>query len=105
MYLADGKSFEGHVSAHDFYFNIVTVSITSDVALPIACLRLLDDSISLYPSDCNSNSFKLRPGDIVVAIGRSCDKTHELMVTAGKFRFLSQLKVCKTFLTVCTNRS
>ncbi|XP_058184498.1 putative protease Do-like 14 [Rhododendron vialii] len=85
VYLADGKSFEGHVSAHDFYFNIATISITSDVALPTACLRLLDDSISLYPSDCKSNYFKLGPGDIVVAIGRSCDKTHELMVTPGKF--------------------
>ncbi|KAF7153545.1 hypothetical protein RHSIM_Rhsim01G0093700 [Rhododendron simsii] len=84
VYLADGKSFEGHVSAHEFYFNIATISITSDVALPTACLRLLDDSISLYP--CNSNYFKLAPGDIVVAIGRSCDKTHELKVTPGKFR-------------------
>ncbi|XP_058184479.1 putative protease Do-like 14 isoform X2 [Rhododendron vialii] len=85
VYLADGKSFEGHVSAHDFYLNIATISITSDVALPTASLRLLDDSLSLYPSDCNSNYFKLGPGDIVVAIGRSCDKTHELRVTPGKF--------------------
>ncbi|KAG5564650.1 hypothetical protein RHGRI_000740 [Rhododendron griersonianum] len=86
VYLADGKSFEGHVSAHDFYLNIATISITSDVALPTASLRLLDDSISLYPSDCNSNYFKLGPGDIVIAIGRSCDKTHELRVNPGKFR-------------------
>ncbi|KAI8570982.1 hypothetical protein RHMOL_Rhmol01G0081600 [Rhododendron molle] len=86
VYLADGKSFEGHVSAHDFYLNIATISITSDVALPTACLKLLDDSMSLYPSDCNSNYFKLGPGDTVIAIGRSCDKTHELRVNPGKFR-------------------
>lgn len=86
MFLVDGKSFTGHVSAYDFHFNIATICITSDVALPTACLRPLDVSIPIYPSDCNSNSFRLGSGDMVVAIGR-CGKTHELIAAPGKFRY------------------
>ncbi|KAG5538542.1 hypothetical protein RHGRI_019204 [Rhododendron griersonianum] len=84
VFLVDGKSFTGRVSAYDFHFNIATICITSDVALPTACLRPLDVSIPIYPSDCNSNSFRLGSGDMVVAIGR-CGKTHELIAAPGKF--------------------
>ncbi|KAG5538598.1 hypothetical protein RHGRI_019240 [Rhododendron griersonianum] len=92
VFLVDGKSFTGRVSAYDFHFNIATICITSDVALPTACLRPLDVSIPIYPSDCNSNSFRLGSGDMVVAIGR-CGKTHELIAAPGKFR-----KPCRPWL-------
>ncbi|KAH7866464.1 hypothetical protein Vadar_020685 [Vaccinium darrowii] len=103
VYLFDGRLFEGCVSGYDFHFNIATINMTSDEALPVATLRPVDDSISIYPSEVtcpkdnegasksfqlhrHSNLFKLRPGDHVVAIGRTCGKTHELMAAPGKFR-------------------
>ncbi|XP_058184461.1 putative protease Do-like 14 [Rhododendron vialii] len=98
VYLADGKSFKGHLSAHDLHFNIAALSITSDVALPTARLRPLDDSISIDPSEIqdeeasrsfqlhrHSDSFKICPGDMVVALGRHCGVTHELWAALGKF--------------------
>ncbi|KAG5564653.1 hypothetical protein RHGRI_000742 [Rhododendron griersonianum] len=101
VYLADGKSFKGHLSAHDLHFNIAALSITSDVALPTARLRPLDDSISIDPSEIlcpgeneeasrlfqlhrHSDSFKICPGDMVVALGRHCGVTHELWAALGK---------------------
>ncbi|XP_058184448.1 putative protease Do-like 14 isoform X2 [Rhododendron vialii] len=101
VYLADGKSFKGHLSAHDLHFNIATLSVTSDVALPTARLRPLDDSISIDPSEIlrpgenevasrsfqlhrHSDSFKICPGDTVVALGRHCGETHELWAALGK---------------------
>ncbi|KAI8536071.1 hypothetical protein RHMOL_Rhmol10G0227400 [Rhododendron molle] len=103
VYLRGGKRFLGHVSAYDFHFNIATVDITSDVALPIACLRSLDDSISINPSEIlcprdnevasksfqlhrYSDSFKICPGDMVVALARSFGGTHVLTAALGKFR-------------------
>ncbi|KAI8545290.1 hypothetical protein RHMOL_Rhmol07G0029900 [Rhododendron molle] len=106
VYLADGKSMKGRVSAHDFHFNIATISITSDVPLPTASLRPLDDSISIdpnHPSEIvcpgenevasrsfqlhrHSDSFKICPGDMVVALGRHCGGTHSLWAALGKFR-------------------
>ncbi|KAI8026053.1 hypothetical protein LOK49_LG02G04060 [Camellia lanceoleosa] len=97
----DGKLFKGCVIAYDFHFNII--SIETDVALPTAIIRPLDDSISIDPSEiactgdkemisksfqlhCHSNLFRLCPGDMVVAIGRSCTGTRELMAAPGKFR-------------------
>ncbi|THF94985.1 hypothetical protein TEA_024805 [Camellia sinensis var. sinensis] len=59
---------------HHFHFNIATISIETDVALPTAIIRPLDDSISIDPRD------------MVVAIGRSCGRTHALMAAPGKFR-------------------
>ncbi|KAI8545289.1 hypothetical protein RHMOL_Rhmol07G0029900 [Rhododendron molle] len=105
VYLADGKSMKGRVSAHDFHFNIATISITSDVPLPTASLRPLDDSISIdpnHPSEIvcpgenevasrsfqlhrHSDSFKICPGDMVVALGRHCGGTHSLWAALGKF--------------------
>lgn len=104
VYLADGKSFKGRLSAHDFHFNIAIISITSDVALPTARLRPLDDSISIDPSEIlcpgetevasrsfqlhrHSDSFVICPGDIVVALGRYCGESHELWAALGKFRY------------------
>ncbi|XP_058222421.1 putative protease Do-like 14 isoform X2 [Rhododendron vialii] len=77
VYLGDDKFFEGYVSSHDFHFNIATINVTSDVALPTANLGPLDDNISMFPSETTSlqsqrhlDSFKIRPGDVVVALGR-----------------------------------
>ncbi|KAF7154366.1 hypothetical protein RHSIM_Rhsim01G0092700 [Rhododendron simsii] len=103
VYLADGKSFKGHLSAHDLHFNIAALFITSDVALPTARLRPLDDSISIDPSEIlcpgeneeaspsfqlyrHSDSFKICPGDMFVALGRHCGVTHELWAALGKLR-------------------
>ncbi|KAL7237181.1 hypothetical protein ACSBR1_020283 [Camellia fascicularis] len=47
----DGKLFKGCVIAYDFHFNIATISIETDVALPTAIIRPLDDSISIDPSE------------------------------------------------------
>lgn len=102
VYLPDQKLFKGHVLAYDFHFNIATINITSDVALPIASLRPLDDSLSVYPSEIlcpgdsevastsfqlrrHSNSFKICPGDEVVALGRYIGATHRLFAALGKF--------------------
>ncbi|CAL5321536.1 unnamed protein product [Camellia sinensis] len=98
----DGKLFKGCVIAYDFHFNIATISIETDVALPTAIIGPLDDSISIDPSEIactgdkemtsklfqlhrRSNLFRLCPGDMVVAIGRSCTGTCELMAAPGKF--------------------
>lgn len=98
----DGKLFKGCVIAYDFHFNIATISIETDVALPTAIIRPLDDSISIDPSEIactgdkemtsksfqlhrHSNLFRLCPRDMVVAIGRSCTGTRELMAAPGKF--------------------
>ncbi|KAH7840450.1 hypothetical protein Vadar_017145 [Vaccinium darrowii] len=101
VYLPDQKLFKGHVSAYDFHFNIATINITSDVALPTASLRPLDDSLSVDPSEIlcpgdnevastlfqlrrHSNSFKICPGDEVVALGRYIC-SHGLFAALGKF--------------------
>lgn len=93
MYLRDGKFFEGHVSSHDFHFNIATINVTSDVALPTALLRPLDDNIPIFPSETtslqsqhHSDSFKIHPGDMVVTLGRSCGG-RRLWYACGKFRY------------------
>ncbi|KAF7137258.1 hypothetical protein RHSIM_Rhsim07G0026700 [Rhododendron simsii] len=113
VYLADGKSMTGRVSAHDFHFNIATISITSDVPLPTASLRRLDDSISIdpnHPSEIvcpgenevpsrsfqlhrHSDSFKICPGDTVVALGRHCGGSHSLWAALGKFSACSALTI------------
>ncbi|GMP97819.1 hypothetical protein CsSME_00045926 [Camellia sinensis var. sinensis] len=96
------KPFNSHVIAYDFHFNIATISIETDVALPTAIIRPLDDSILIDPSEISctwdnevayksfqlhrhSNLFRLCLGDMVVAIGCSCDRTLELMAAPGKF--------------------
>ncbi|GMP97825.1 hypothetical protein CsSME_00045931 [Camellia sinensis var. sinensis] len=103
VYVMNDNPFNGHVIAYDFHFNIATISIETDVALPTAIIRPLDDSISVDPSEISgagdnevayksfqlhrhSNLFRLCPGDMVVAIGRSCGRTRDLMAAPGKFR-------------------
>lgn len=116
MYLGDGKFFKGYVSSHDFHFNIATINVTSDVALPTASLRPLDDNIPMFPSETTSlqsqrhlDSFKIRPGDVVVALGRF-GGAPRLWYARGEFRytmwtyfkfksFLAQLSECKTCLS------
>ncbi|KAF5938130.1 hypothetical protein HYC85_025636 [Camellia sinensis] len=108
VYVTNDDPFNGHVIAYDFHFNIATISIETDVALPTAIIRPLDDSISIDPSEISgtgdnevayksfqlhrhSNLFRLCPGDMVVAIGRSCGRTRDLMAAPGKF----SLDCCK----------
>ncbi|CAL5435185.1 unnamed protein product [Camellia sinensis] len=108
VYVMNDNPFNGHVIAYDFHFNIATISIETDVALPTAIIRPLDDSISVDPSEISgagdnevayksfqlhrhSNLFRLCPGDMVVAIGRSCGRTRDLMAAPGKF----SLDCCK----------
>ncbi|KAI8545298.1 hypothetical protein RHMOL_Rhmol07G0030400 [Rhododendron molle] len=92
VYLGDGKFFLGYVSSHDFHFNIATINVTSDVALPTASLRPLDDNIPMFPSETTSlqsqrhlDSFKIRPGDVVVALGRF-GGAPRLWYARGEFR-------------------
>ncbi|KAF7132571.1 hypothetical protein RHSIM_Rhsim09G0048400 [Rhododendron simsii] len=93
VYLSDGKSSEGQVLAYDFHYNIATIKIKTELALPSAALRFLDDSISVDPSAIlessqlrpRSDLFKLCPGDMVVAVGRHFDRPYELMAAPGKF--------------------
>ncbi|GMP87751.1 hypothetical protein CsSME_00039996 [Camellia sinensis var. sinensis] len=47
VYVMNDKPFNGHVIAYDFHFNIATISIETDVALPTAIIRPLYDSISI----------------------------------------------------------
>ncbi|KAL7205128.1 hypothetical protein ACSBR2_018115 [Camellia fascicularis] len=51
VYVMNDEPFNGHVIAYDFHFNIATISIETDVALPTAIIRPLYDSISI---DSNS---------------------------------------------------
>lgn len=107
MYISDGTLFDGQVFAYDFHYNIAIIKIESDAPLPSASLRLLDDSISVDPSEIpcprdtaeegssesfqlhpHSNLFNLWPGDMVVAIGRYFDKPYKLMAAPGKFKYI-----------------
>lgn len=99
VYLSDVKSFEGEILAFDFHYNLATVKIQSqsDTPLPTACLKHLDDSITVDPSHLHlpgessfqlrphSSSFNLIPGDKVIALGRYFMRSHELMAAPGEF--------------------
>ncbi|KAG5531609.1 hypothetical protein RHGRI_026280 [Rhododendron griersonianum] len=114
VYLSDGKLSEGQVFAYDFHYNIATIKIKTELALPSAALRFLDDSISVDPSAIlesstalrflddsilvdpsailessqlcpHSDLFKLCPGDMVVAVGRHFDDHCDLMAAPGEF--------------------
>ncbi|GAB4836315.1 hypothetical protein Ancab_001230 [Ancistrocladus abbreviatus] len=94
VFLSDGRSFAGEVSAFDFHYNIAIVKIMSDDKLPIAVLRPFDDSISITPdsagdmssikSCCHDCFFRVNPGDKVIAVGRH-NPSLELMAAAGTF--------------------
>ncbi|KAG5531163.1 hypothetical protein RHGRI_025950 [Rhododendron griersonianum] len=93
VYLSDGKFLEGQVFSYDFHYNIAAIKIKTELALPSATLRILDDSISAVPSAISesfqlcphSDVFNLCPGDMVVAVGRYFEKPNELMSAPGKF--------------------
>ncbi|KAG5549413.1 hypothetical protein RHGRI_014679 [Rhododendron griersonianum] len=90
VFLVDGKSFNGCMSAHDHHYNIAIIKITSDVALPTVSLATVDDSISTDLSEspslrCPSSSVSLCNGDSVVALGRLGSDATELMAALGKF--------------------
>ncbi|KAI7993080.1 putative protease Do-like 14 [Camellia lanceoleosa] len=55
VYVMNDNPFNGHVIAYDFHFNIATISIEIDVALPTAIIRPLDDSISIDPSEISAS--------------------------------------------------
>ncbi|PIA38847.1 hypothetical protein AQUCO_02700208v1 [Aquilegia coerulea] len=69
---------QGKVFAYDFHYNIAAIKIESDEPLPIASLKLLDDSISLDPT-----------------IGRYFENSNFLMAAPGKFSLESCDFDCK----------
>lgn len=92
--LFDGRSFEGGVCGHNFYYNIAAIRFESDSILPTAILKRLDDSLDLNPRQIDTSSFrlhrhsssiKLMPGDFVVAAGRYFAAPYEIMAAPGVF--------------------
>ncbi|KAM7529210.1 hypothetical protein LguiB_032620 [Lonicera macranthoides] len=88
--------FDGNIAGYDVHYNIAIINILSDVPLPVATLRILDDSVSIDPALVHSgrDNFQLRPHssafkfcaeEAVVALGRNC-KNFDIMVAPGKFR-------------------
>nr|CAD1823119.1 unnamed protein product [Ananas comosus var. bracteatus] len=51
VYFWNGSLNDGQVLSIDLHYNITIIKIKSDAPLPIAVLRNLDDSLSIYPSD------------------------------------------------------
>ncbi|XP_022765647.1 putative protease Do-like 14 isoform X2 [Durio zibethinus] len=89
--LLDGKLLQGEVFAYDFHYNLSVIKIRSDAPLPTPSLRNLDESrpVTLHPvlgstSSHHSDSFKIRPGDTVMALGRHYH-SHSLVVASGSF--------------------
>ncbi|KAM7475483.1 hypothetical protein LguiB_022726 [Lonicera macranthoides] len=108
VYLSRGRSFEGQVVFYDSHYNISIIKIESDSPLPIASLRLVDDSISV--DSCNipcprekgvgseSHQFcQLCPGDLVIGVGRYFKGDFELMAAPGKFRYIQCIVTDKNF--------
>ncbi|CAA0840219.1 Unknown protein [Striga hermonthica] len=94
VFTAGGIVFDGIVMGHDAHYNLAIIDIISDVLLPAARLRILDDSVSLDPISVqcsldnarpHSRKFKICAGDMLVALGRSC-KNFDIMSAAGKLR-------------------
>lgn len=87
VYLSDGKLREGDMSAYDLHYNVASITVESALALPIASLKHLDDSISISPSEIqckgekssvlhpHSDLFSICPGDTVIALGRFFERT------------------------------
>ncbi|GAB4836318.1 hypothetical protein Ancab_001233 [Ancistrocladus abbreviatus] len=96
VYLADGNLCEGQIHGFDCHYNVAVVKIISEVLLPTALLRHLDDSIPLnleelgdskpfrLLADNCSNLFNIHPGDKVVALGR-VDYKSQILVVPGLF--------------------
>ncbi|XP_050215683.1 putative protease Do-like 14 [Mercurialis annua] len=90
----------GDIIAYDQYFNICAIEIESTAPLPTANLRCLDDSITFDGSSGHSNSFKVFPGDTLVALGRFHDEPFEVMTAPGKFSVESCRLDCEELLRV-----
>ncbi|XP_022765645.1 putative protease Do-like 14 [Durio zibethinus] len=102
VYLWDGKTCQGEISACDIHFNLALIKIRSNQRLPTPIFKHLDDSMTLtLPRVLDStsyelhsqqdmlqgsNSFKICAGDKVIALGRHY-LSHELMAAPGVFRF------------------
>ncbi|KAL2938913.1 Transcription initiation factor IIB [Bienertia sinuspersici] len=56
--LADGRSFEGVICAHDFHYNIAAMRFTSDSVVFCAPVKRLDDSLDLTRGSMMGNHFK-----------------------------------------------
>jgi S1-C subfamily serine protease len=90
--MAGGRKYDGNIIAFDVYYNTAIIEVLSDVALPIARLRHLDDSVSIDPAlvysggllEDDSCNFKISPGEKVFALARDCS-TGEIMVAPGHF--------------------
>lgn len=91
VHLSDGSSYEGEVSAFDLHYNIATVKFKPDKPPQKACLKWIDDSMSLQPDNdhtmVEANFFNLCPGDKVIALARVQDHHHQLLVSSGDFRY------------------
>ncbi|KAM7529206.1 hypothetical protein LguiB_032616 [Lonicera macranthoides] len=96
VYIAGGRMFDGNIVGYDVHYNIAIINILSDVLLPVATLKILDDLVSIDPSLVHSShdNFQLRPHssafkfcaeEVVVALGRNC-RNFDIMVAPGKFR-------------------
>ncbi|XP_050237529.1 putative protease Do-like 14 isoform X2 [Mercurialis annua] len=97
VYLKDGRSFLGKVLTFNSHYNIVVIKIQSDAPLPIASLKLLDDSITIDPSERHfheektfqlwphSKTHNLIPGDRLFALGRYFVKPYDIMIAPGEF--------------------
>ncbi|KEH28095.1 PDZ domain protein [Medicago truncatula] len=92
VYLYDGGSYVGEVCAYDFHFNIAWIRFQSDISLPTAILRQVDDYINVNPAQDNSfplhphsSHFNLVPGLPIVAVGRYFAKPFDLMAAPGQF--------------------
>ena len=96
VYIAGGRMFDGNIVGYDVHYNVAIINILSDVPLPVATLRLLDDSVSIDPALVHSSrdnfqprphssAFKICAEEMVVALGRNCGNS-DIMVAPGKFR-------------------
>ncbi|KAG9152736.1 hypothetical protein Leryth_018890 [Lithospermum erythrorhizon] len=92
IYMYDGGSYEGHVCAYDFHYNIAWIRFESDSSIPTARLRLVDDYINVNPDEeksvylrPHSTHFKLVPGGAIVGVGRYFCKPFDLMAAPGEF--------------------
>ena len=82
----------GEVCAYDFHFNIAWIRFQSDISLPTAILRQVDDYINVNPAQDksfplrpHSSHFNLVPGHPIVVVGRYFTKPFDLMAAPGQF--------------------
>ncbi|KAK1352270.1 hypothetical protein POM88_053534 [Heracleum sosnowskyi] len=117
VYLSSGKLYEGQVLTYDFHYNIAIINIKSDALLATARIRCVDDSIPIDSStsvlgDANllllgdeetgSTRYNLFPGELVIALARYSEESHEIMAAPGFFSCDHFRHDCKELLwTTC----